>query len=57
MFVPDEEFLRCARVYNQIADLRNKICHGYIGHEEGFVRSKIERRLRELFSAISELIL
>ncbi len=57
MVVPDEEFLRCARVYNQIADLRNKICHGYIGHGEGFVRSKIERKLRELFSAISELIL
>jgi len=32
--------------------LRNKICHGYIGHEEGFVRGKVERKLKEYLGKI-----
>ena len=45
MVMPDEEFSQCAFLYNQVGELRNKICHGYIGHEEGISREKIEKRL------------
>jgi len=56
MIMPDEEFSQCAFLYNQVGELRNKICHGYIGHEEGFVRGKAEKRLKEFLKEISSII-
>jgi len=54
MVIPDEEFLQCATLYNKVSDLRNKICHGYLGHEEGVTRGRIEKKLRELLDSLRE---
>ena len=50
--VPLDDLLRCAVLYNKVGDLRNKICHGYIGHEGDITHRGIRKRLQELIEEV-----
>ena len=47
LITPDERMRRLARLYEEIAQFRNKLCHGFIGHREEIKREEIIERLQD----------